>query len=256
MESKAGLRLKRLTVYTCLFGDYQGLVEPREAWADCDFVCFTDRSNVDSNVWTVKTLKLSDSNRVRASRRPKILPHYYLEHSIPSLYVDANIRIEKNPVTHLLPLLDKASFWAPRHFARDCIYDEAHECVVLGRASVSAVTSEMTRYRALNIPPHAGLSENNVLLRAHGDPRVMDLMERWWSLYEQGCGRDQLSLPVAVMQSGFSMSYLDTSSRDMSDAAIVRHEQHGRDQNPSLWRRVKQKWAITRRRIAYRTLSF
>ena len=94
------------------------------------------------------------------------------------------------------------------------------------------------------------------MLRAHGDPCVMDLMERWWSLYEQGCGRDQLSLPVAVMQSGFSMSYLDTSSRDMSDAAIVKHEPHGRDQTPSLWRRVKQKWAITRRRIKYRTLSF
>lgn len=231
-------------------------MEPREAWADCDFICFTDRSDLQSNVWTVKTLQLAGLDKIRASRRPKILPHCYLENSNASLYVDANIRIEKNPAAHFLPLLDTASFWAPRHFARDCIYDEAHECLVLGRVSAPDVTSEMTYYRALKIPSHAGLSENNVLLRAHRQQHVIDLMERWWSLFEQGCGRDQLSLPVALLQSDFMIRYLETSSRNMSDAAIVRHEQHGRDRSPSLWSRVRQKWAIISRRIKYRKLSF
>ena len=248
--------MNRLIVYTCVFGNYQGPVEPREAWADCEFICFTDRSDLVSDIWSVRRIELNGLESVRGSRKPKILPHKFLDHGDASLYVDANIKINRNPADYFLPLLERGSFWAPRHFERDCIFEEARECVVLGRTPVSSAVSEMKRYRQLNMPCHAGMSENNVLLRAHHQEEVIDLMERWWSLYEQGCGRDQLSLPVALMQSNFKIAYLETSSRDTSDQAVVRHQQHTRDENTRLWRRVKRKMVISARRLRYGNLLF
>ena len=64
--------MKRLTVYTCVFGDYQGLLEPEDHWPDCDFVCFTDREDLASDIWSVRRLDLNYLERVVASRMPKI----------------------------------------------------------------------------------------------------------------------------------------------------------------------------------------
>lgn len=248
--------MNRLTVYTCVFGDYQGLLEPEHHWSDCDFVCFTDREDLASDIWSVRHLDLSHLGHVAASRMPKILPHRFLSDCDASLYIDANIRINKNPAEHFLPLLEDAHFWAPKHFARDCIFDEAIECVVLGRASASGVIPEMNRYRSLGIPAHAGMTENNILLRAHNHEHVVKTMEAWWSLYEQGCGRDQLSLPVALIQSDGAVSHLEAGSRAGGSNAILIHQHHERDMSTSLLDRIMQKLLISWRRLKYRTVVF
>lgn len=248
--------MKRLTVYTCVFGDYQGLLEPEHHWPDCDFVCFTDREDLASDIWSVRRLDLTHLEHVAASRMPKILPHRFLSDSDASLYIDANIRINKNPAEYFLPLLEEAHFWAPKHFARDCIFDEAKECVVLGRASVSSIIAEMHRYRSLGMPANAGMTENNILLRAHNHERVVDTMEAWWSFYEQGGGRDQLSLPVALMQSGGAVSHLETGSRAKGSGAILIHQHHERDMSRSLLNRILQKLLISWRRLQYRNMAF
>ena len=248
--------MTRLTVYTCVFGDYQGLLEPKHPWPDCEFICFTDRDDLVSDIWSVKRLDLNHLNIIAASRMPKILPHRFLSDSDASLYIDANIRINKNPAEHLLPLLKNTYFWAPRHFARDCIFEEAKECMVLDRASALRVVPEMSRYRALGMPAHAGMTENNILLRAHKHAHVIKTMEAWWSLYEQGCGRDQLSLPVALMQSGGEVSHLDAGSRAGGSDAILTHQHHERDISMSLLDRITQKLLISWRRLKYRTLVF
>lgn len=248
--------MKRLTVYTCVFGDYQGLLEPEQHWPDCDFICFTDRKDLGSGIWSVRRLDLSHLGHVAASRMPKILPHRFLTDSDASLYIDANIRINRNPAEHFLPLLEDAHFWAPKHFARDCIFDEAIECVVLGRASASSVATEMRRYRLLGMPAHAGMTENNILLRAHNHEHIVETMEAWWSLYERGCGRDQLSLPVALMQSGGAVYHLEAGSREGGSDAILTHLHHERDTSKSLLDRIMQKLLISWRRLKYRTAAF
>ena len=248
--------MKTLTVYTCVFGDYQGLLDPVREWSDCEFICFTDRHDLHSDIWSIRRVQLSGVSSIKASRKPKILPHQFLTHSEASLYIDANIRINKNPAQYFLPLLETASFWAPKHFARDCIFEEARECVILGRALASEAISEVRRYHDLKMPPNAGLSENNVLLRAHNNETVIRAMEMWWSLYEQGCGRDQLSLPVALRQARASIYYLDASSRNESDEAILTHHHHKRDVNRSLLERIVKKLEILARRLKYGTRSF
>lgn len=248
--------MTRLTVYTCVFGDYQGLLEPKHPWPDCEFICFTDREGLISDTWSVRRLDLNHLEQVAASRMPKILPHRFLNDSDASLYIDANIKINKNPAEYFLPLLQESHFWAPKHFARDCIFDEAKECVVLGRTSASGVIPEMRRYRALGMQAHAGMTENNILLRAHKYEKVIQTMEAWWSLYELGCGRDQLSLPVALMQSGGVVSHLEAGSRAGGSDAILTHQDHERDMSVSLLDRIVHKFLITWRRLKYRTLAF
>jgi len=40
----------KLVVYTALFGDYDNLIEPKEKFEGCDFICFTDQKHLTSDV--------------------------------------------------------------------------------------------------------------------------------------------------------------------------------------------------------------
>ena len=37
--------------------------------------------------------------------------------------------------------------------------------------------------------------ENNVILRKHNEPKLIEAMEYWWACIEKSAGRDQISLP-------------------------------------------------------------
>ena len=42
---------KLYTVITCLFGYYDTLKEPEEVDPNAEYICFTDRTDIASNVW-------------------------------------------------------------------------------------------------------------------------------------------------------------------------------------------------------------
>lgn len=203
----------RLVVYTALFGDYDDLIDPPERFESCDFVCFTDQRHLKSDTWEIRLVEDCDLPSAMMNRRYKILPHLYFPEYEQSLYVDTNITILKNPKELSDKYLSRFDFVVPKHFARDCVYDEAKECIVLMKDKTENIKKQMQRYKESGFPSCFGLSENNILLRRHSNESVIVLMEIWWQELQKESKRDQLSLPYAMWMSDVEYNFMEESAR-------------------------------------------
>jgi hypothetical protein len=85
---------KKIVIYTAVFGNnnYDALSSNLPGF---DFICFTDKKK-ESSTWKIKLVKADLSPEV-LNRKYKILAHKYLKKYDVSLYIDANIKILKNP---------------------------------------------------------------------------------------------------------------------------------------------------------------
>ena len=203
----------RLVVYTALFGDYDELIDPLGDFQGCDFVCFTDQRYLKSDIWDVRLVEKCDMPSNMMNRRYKILPHLYFPDYSVSLYVDANIAILENPKELSDKYLGDFDFVVPKHFARDCVYDEAKECIVLMKDKPGCIKKQMQRYAEIGFPFGFGLSENNILLRNHSRDKVIKLMNSWWQELQKETKRDQLSLPYVIWMSGLEYKFMEESAR-------------------------------------------
>jgi hypothetical protein len=199
-------------VYTSIFGDYDSLHDPRVPSPQVRFICFTDSSEVRSKAWEVVRVA-PDRNSTDMNRRVKINPHLYLPPHDYSLYIDGNVRI-LGPLEGLFEKYSRITeIAAPRHPARDCLYDEAEVCMRNGRGDPAKILGIVSSYRLAGFPIGAGLFEFHMLFRRTFAPSVVRLMETWWSEYERGAGRDQITFPYAAWRCGTEITALEESPR-------------------------------------------
>ncbi len=204
----------RLVVYTALFGDYDDLIEPKENYEGCDFICFTDQQYLKSDIWEIRLIKECDMPPNMMNRKYKILPHLFLSEYEWSLYVDANIAILNNPHELANKYLTKYDMAVPKHFARGCVYEEAKECVVLGKTKYDETKKQMDCYREDDFPVQFGLGENNILIRKHNSEKVVKIMSDWWDELNTQTKRDQLSFAYVLWKNGEKFCFMDESARE------------------------------------------
>ncbi len=111
---------KTFVVYTAIFGDYDDLIDPQENYEGCDFICFTDQTHLQSDIWEIKIVKDISLPLNMMNRRYKWLPHKYLKTYKTSLYIDSNIVLLQNPI-HILKLycVNSCLMLLPQHPLRD-----------------------------------------------------------------------------------------------------------------------------------------
>ena len=211
----------RLVVYTALFGDYDDLIDPPKKFEGCDFVCFTDQKLLKSDLWEIRLVEDCDLPPNMMNRRYKILPHLFFPEYERSLYVDANIKLLNNPFNLVNKYLGKSLFSAPKHPWRNCIYQEARECIYLKKERYESIAPQIKKYRESGMPENFGLTENNVLIRFHNDLKVIALMISWWDEINVGAKRDQLSLPYVLFKHEFDISLIEESSRSKNAYLIA-----------------------------------
>lgn len=215
----------KLVVYTALFGDYDVLNEPAEKYEGCDFICFTDQKNIISDIWEIHLIEECDLPANLMNRKYKILPHQFLPSYKYSLYVDSNISIIKNPLDLKNKyLLDSdLALVLPKHFSRNCIYDEAFVLLRSGRTIAHKVFSQMINYRYNGYTCQTKMGENNILLRKHR--QTSSIMDLWWSEILKETQRDQLSLAYILWKTNFKKwQLMQESSRDNFYFSINKHK--------------------------------
>ncbi|TCW60163.1 glycosyltransferase domain-containing protein [Treponema sp. J25] len=203
----------KLVVYTALFGDYDNLIDPPQKYNECDFICFTDQKHMTSDIWEIRLIENCDLPPNMMNRKYKVLPHLFLSEYEWSLYVDANIAILGNPLDLAKKYLSQYDMAVPKHFARECVYDEAKECVILGKTKYDETQKQMDKYKNEGFPKNFGLGENNILFRKHNSEKIMKLMNDWWHELNIHTKRDQLSLAYVLWKNGEKFYFMDESAR-------------------------------------------
>jgi hypothetical protein len=206
-------------VYTCILGGFDSLRPPLvPPEPGVRFICFTDVPVLpDVPPWEFRPVhrvyKADLSWRTdlsRTSRLPKILPHLVLPSECDySIWLDGNFRLLK-PASEIVNQEMRFDDWAAhRHPARGCVYEEADLLVRLKRErpaewpnmDARELDAEIAHYRQMGFPAGIDtLTANGIIIRRH-TARVAWLNEEWWRLFAVGCGRDQLSFPVALSHS-------------------------------------------------------
>lgn len=192
-------------IYTCLTGGKDKLNEDINAMG-AKLVCFTDKK-IKSKNWEIRVLPRIFQDVRRDSRIPKMLPHIYMPDAEYSLYLDANI-ICKVPIQRLITeWLQETDIAVFGHSTRDCLFDEAQECIRLELDKKEVIKNQIERYKGF--PKHKGLYQCGAILRKH-TPKINKLGNAWWAEYCTGSRRDQISFPYVVENEGITINPIDS----------------------------------------------
>lgn len=234
--------MKKIAIYTCITGTYDRLIQPAAPPDGLDFICFCDRPDRDRSdndrpdrgrdgQWQLRPLPEEACGDARErSRYPKFLPHRLLADYDFSVWMDANVGIVSEDFYALIfDCIQRGElFAAVRHPLRDDLYDEALACCASGRAAGEDMEKVCRHLLSLGWPRHSGMSENNLIFRAHNNPAVIAADEAWAALFRRFPYRDQLLLGPCLKEAGIEAGLLLPEGSDSRNHPALRYEVHSR----------------------------
>ncbi len=219
--------MNKKVIYTSIFGSEYYLHEPSVKLNGWDYICFTDNPDYKSDTWDVRIIpKIYDG--ARDSKKPKILPHRYLQDYDISIWIDGDVKITSD-VDILVDkhLKDKDYAVLNHEFCgisttgnlnvRKCIYEEAKFIKWLGdnhprkhyKDNLDIINNQVDRYRQEGYPENNGQARNTVILRRHHNQNIIKTMEDWWTEVKYGSKRDQLSFPYVAWKNKLDFNFID-----------------------------------------------
>lgn len=177
-------------IYTCITRGYDTLKENINL-PNFDFICFTDNTNLYSETWIIKQIpdKLKILSPIKQQRYIKTHPHEFLSEYDISIWTDGSVDVLQDPT----PLINDYCIEIPQHPKRNCLYEEAKECIRQKKDTPGNIHPQIEKYKKEGFPEKFGLPQSNIIIRKHNTPECIKLMEDWWKEIEQGSHRDQLS---------------------------------------------------------------
>jgi len=205
----------RYVIYSCLVNDYDYILPPVKIFAGFDFILFTD-SNVSVNGWEVRKIDESITHLPPnlINRFYKLFPHKFFESYHTSIYIDANVRITKNPLCLLDSMfLARKDICLMFHSKRKTIQEEYK--VLSDRKKLTFIENLLIKnqikiYKNKYDLDKLILTENNVIIRRHSN-EVIKIMEFWWKQILFFSERDQISLPYVIKALRYKPLYLNFS---------------------------------------------
>ena len=132
-------------------------------------------------------------NPARNAKIYKVLPHLYMETDY-SIWIDASIKLLISP-EEIIDMME-SDVMVFKHPTRDCIYDEAIECIKCELDHISTISNQACEYRKKGHKKNSGLAMCGFIARKHTE-EVARMNERWWAEICRHSVRDQISFPIA-----------------------------------------------------------
>lgn len=223
----------RIAVYAALFGSYDEICEPCVVDDKCDYYIFTDQETAADSCWQKIRLtpkeqedvdRLTDTEK---NRYFKMLGYRRFADYKYSIYIDINLEIYGD-ITGFTPYADNPSGLALyNHPARDCIYNEAKVCVILGKAKKQDVRRQMKKYSDEGMPRHYGMCECGVIARDNGNEKCLKIMEDWWREFKKSAvKRDQIVFPVVMWRNQVGLNELGCLGENIASDGKFRMKLH------------------------------
>ena len=211
-----------ITVYECICGGYDRVI-PAPAFAldqNVSYVLYTDRSDrasADSG-WEVRLIpdSLRNLEGRAANRYLKMHPFEFFSSDF-SLYLDGNLWLLEDPrKICAFAARSNAGLALFSHGLRDCVQEEARACIALGRGDRRGIEAQVDHARKLGLMEAPGLFEAGLLASDLRNANTRPLYEMWWEEFcEYGSQRDQLALPCALLQCGFTADDIGIVGTDL-----------------------------------------
>ena len=219
----------KIVVYTVLVGNYDSLMQPLTVDERFDYVCFSDDIIEEKvGVWIIRRISFQDFDKTRVSRYPKLLPHKVLQKYDYSLYLDANIQITGSELYQVVnsKIDENALICQVPNIFRDCIYKDIEIAYRRRKVDFYGAKRQYRHLKADQFPEHYGLFENNVILRKHNDPKVIEISEAWWKEYINYTHRDQFCLMYVYWKHNYMPTFLfgeGKNARNVEYLKLVKH---------------------------------
>ena len=215
---------EKLVVYTAIAGEGRDYLQDPVRESGVDYVCFTDQP-FKSEVWDIRPFTWVHSETVRTAKHPKINPHQYFPDHQVSVWVDGNITPKAKDMKKITNDYLKSNGMAlHRHYARDCLYEEAQVVLKHQQDHEELVNQTVARYKAERIPRHNGLSENGIIFRRHHDQGIKRTMSLWWQETCQGTSSDQLTLAYVLWCTKIAVKWLPGNVREHPSFQFKPHQ--------------------------------
>ena len=228
-------------IYTILVGKYDDLLQPLAIDKSFDYICFSnDFSEKTIGVWNIRKIPFSDADNTRVSRYAKLLPHKVLEEYDYSLYIDANIQITGSEFYRFVNqrILEGVLIAQVPNIFRDCIYKDIEIAYRRRKVNLRGAMRQYGHLKQEGFPEHFGLFENNVLLRKHNDPSVVDMSEAWWKEYCDYTHRDQFSLMYVYWKKNYMPDYLLGEGKNARNVTFLQLTPHPKKK--TFWLRTEK----------------
>ena len=234
------------TIYTCLTGGYDELLQPEVIDKTFDYICFSnDIPEKQVGVWQIREIPFETNDNSRLSRYPKILPHKVLSEYEYSVYMDANIQITSQKFYDIVNNKIEADVLVAQvpHPFEDCVYEEIRFAFRVNKVDFIKARNQYLHLKTEGYPCHYGLYENNLIFRKHNDDLVKRIMSDWFNEYIDYAKRDQFSLVFVYWKNNFKPDLFFEANQNARNVTFLKfYERHAAFAHPSLMKRLKQRF--------------
>ena len=197
--------MKRVAIYTAIFGDRDSYREPPRGDYDC--YLFTDKPVPTEHAIVRHSPMLIPGDPTRSARMYKLLPHVFLPDYELTLWMDGDFVLNDVDVLGMeREYLSKTHLATFTHRFRQCAYDEAKECLARRLDDPDVIARQMEFYRSAGYPEQIGLAETGIQLRRSQELSIKAFGAEWWREVLRGSRRDQLSFNFTAWRIGLAYS--------------------------------------------------
>lgn len=206
-ETIEDIKNNKIAIYTAFTGNYDTLKHPDVIDENCDYICFTDNSELESDLWKIIPMEESILDNNRKAKQYKILPHKYLKDYKYSFWLDGTFKIKGSIREYIYDnICANSNMLIVVHTERDCVYDEYNASKIIPRYPRAVMEEQVEFYRSQGFPKHYGLGVMGALFRKHNDSDVIKTMEDWWDENIKYTNQDQLSFAFVCWKNDFHPS--------------------------------------------------
>jgi len=183
-------------IYTAIIGDGPYcLREDFKREHHIDYICYTDRQDIKSDVWEIRRIK-KQKHPILKSREIKILCHRWMPGYEYSVWMDTRfVPFYKHQIWINHQKASDAPLVVMDHNKRRCALEDLR---VLGLKS----SRQYNLYKK-DLPEKFGLWAPGIMVRRHDDARLAEAMEFWYNeIVEEETVRDQPALAYTLYKTG------------------------------------------------------
>ena len=223
----------KTAIYMALFGKYDKVLEPILVSEKCDYYIFTDQNIDKDSIWKKVDLSNEQNNYIKKmsniekNRFFKMLGYQYFSDYEFSVYIDSNLEIYGELSEFDVYVNTKTGIAMYNHSARECIYDEAQACIIMGKARKKDVKVQMRKYYDRGMPKDYGMCECNVIVRQTSNMICRKLMKEWWIEFNKSIvKRDQIVFPYILWKNGISINDIGCLGESVDRYGKFRKKMH------------------------------